>query len=73
MSSWRTFASPAALFLSASAPCFATTYLTVEQAQKMKLEINPVSGEKVQAIVNEIYETPKPIAQKVSEILGRSD
>ena len=34
MSSWKTFAAPAALILSTSAPCFATTYLTVEQAQK---------------------------------------
>lgn len=34
MSSWKTFAAPAALILSTSAPCFATTYFTVEQAQK---------------------------------------
>src|SRR4051812_25704515 len=34
MSSWKTFAAPAALILSTSAPCFATTYFTIEQAQK---------------------------------------
>ena len=34
MSAWRPFILPAALVLSTSAPCFATTYLTVEQAQK---------------------------------------
>ena len=34
MSSWKPFIAPAALVLSTSAPCFATTYFTVEQAQK---------------------------------------
>ncbi len=34
MSDWKTFTLPAALVLSTSAPCFATTYLTIEQAQK---------------------------------------
>jgi hypothetical protein len=33
--SWKTFTVPAALILSTSAPCFAVTYLTVEQAQKL--------------------------------------
>lgn len=32
---WQTFTVPAALILSTSAPCFAVTYLTVEQAQKL--------------------------------------
>lgn len=32
---WKTFTVPAALVLSTSAPCFAVTYLTVEQAQKL--------------------------------------
>lgn len=34
MSDWKTIALPAALVLSTSAPCFATVYLTVDQAQK---------------------------------------
>ncbi len=35
MSGWKTFAAPAAVILSTSAPCFATVYLTAEQAQKL--------------------------------------
>ena len=30
------------------------------EAARMKLEINPVSGEAVQDIVQEVYKTPKP-------------
>jgi tripartite-type tricarboxylate transporter receptor subunit TctC len=43
------------------------------EAQKMQLEINPVSGQKVQELVAEIYETPKPVAEKVASMLGRQD
>ena len=43
------------------------------EAQKMQLEINPVSGQKVQELVAEIYETPKPVAEKVAAMLGRQD
>lgn len=34
MSDWKTLIAPAALVLSTSAPCFATVYFTVDQAQK---------------------------------------
>jgi hypothetical protein len=40
------------------------------EADKMKLEINPVSGDAVQAIVQEVYQTPKSIAAAVSEIVS---
>jgi tripartite-type tricarboxylate transporter receptor subunit TctC len=40
-------------------------------AEKMKLEINPVSGEAVQKIVEEVYQTPKAIANQVAEMLSR--
>lgn len=43
----------------------------VDEAKHMNLEINPVSGEKVQEIVEEVYRTPKPVAAKVAEMLGR--
>ena len=43
------------------------------EAQKMQLEINPVSGQKVQELVAEVYETPKPVAEKVAAMLGRQD
>jgi tripartite-type tricarboxylate transporter receptor subunit TctC len=37
------------------------------EAQKMKLEISPVSGEKVQELVAEIYRTPAEVVQKARE------
>jgi tripartite-type tricarboxylate transporter receptor subunit TctC len=41
------------------------------EADKMKLEINPVSGEKVQDLVEAAYQTPKLVAEKVATMLGR--
>ena len=40
-------------------------------AEKMKLEINPISGQQVQELIEETYETPKPVADKVATMLGR--
>lgn len=37
------------------------------EAQKIKLEIKPVSGEKVQALVAEVYRTPAELVQKARE------
>ena len=39
------------------------------EAGKAKLEINPVSGEEVQHIVQDVYKTPKPVAAKVAEMI----
>src|SRR5262249_9153752 len=41
------------------------------EAEKSKLEINPVSGEAVQAIVQEVYRTPKSVAAKVADMVNR--
>ena len=41
------------------------------EAKKAELEITPVSGEKVQALVEEVYKTPKAIADKVAQALNR--
>jgi len=38
-------------------------------AEKTQMEINPVSGEKVQALIKEEYSTPPAIAQKASSFL----
>lgn len=38
-------------------------------AKKTKLEINPVSGEAVAKLVNEVYKTPKDICQKAGALL----
>jgi len=41
------------------------------EAERMKLEINPVSGEAVQAIVQEVYRTPKSVAAAVAGMINR--
>ncbi len=41
------------------------------EAKKLQLEITPVSGEKVQQLVEEVYQTPKAIADKVADALNR--
>ena len=38
-------------------------------ANKSKLEITPVTGDKVEALVKEIYETPPAVAQKAGALL----
>jgi tripartite-type tricarboxylate transporter receptor subunit TctC len=40
------------------------------ESEKMKLEINPVSGDEVQKIVEDVYRTPKPVAAAVAEMLN---
>ena len=37
------------------------------EAEKLKLEITPVSGERVQQIVRDIYATPRAVVQKAAE------
>jgi tripartite-type tricarboxylate transporter receptor subunit TctC len=39
-------------------------------AEKMKLEINPVSGDAVQEIVQQVYQTPKSIAAAVADMVN---
>ena len=39
------------------------------EANKAKLEIDPVSGEEVQEIVHEAYETPKAVVKRTGEIV----
>jgi tripartite-type tricarboxylate transporter receptor subunit TctC len=38
-------------------------------AEKSKLEISPVPGDKVEALVKEVYETPAAVAQKAGALL----
>jgi tripartite-type tricarboxylate transporter receptor subunit TctC len=40
------------------------------EAEKMQLEINPVSGEAVQTIVQEVYRTPKAVAAAVAQMVN---
>ena len=39
------------------------------EATKAKLEINPVSGVKVEQIVKEIYQTPPDLVKKAAELI----
>ncbi|MBV8419466.1 MAG: hypothetical protein JOZ26_05595 [Hyphomicrobiales bacterium] len=41
------------------------------EAEKMQLEINPVSGDAVQEIMQEVYQTPKAIAAAVADMVNR--
>jgi tripartite-type tricarboxylate transporter receptor subunit TctC len=41
------------------------------EAEKARLEINPVSGEAVQKIVQEVYQAPKSVAGKVADMVNR--
>ncbi len=41
----------------------------LEEAKKSLLEITPVAGEKIEELVKEAYATPKPIVDKVAELL----
>jgi tripartite-type tricarboxylate transporter receptor subunit TctC len=40
------------------------------EAEKMQLEIDPVSGDAVQAIVRDVYQTPKSIAAAVANMVN---
>ena len=42
----------------------------LEEAKKGGLEVDPVSGEEMQRIVNEIVATPEPIAKRLAEIIA---
>jgi tripartite-type tricarboxylate transporter receptor subunit TctC len=41
------------------------------EAEKAKLEINPVAGGAVQNIVQEVYQTPKALASKAADMVNR--
>jgi tripartite-type tricarboxylate transporter receptor subunit TctC len=43
----------------------------IAEAEKMQLEINPVSGDAIQQIVREVYQTPRSVAGKVAEMINR--
>jgi tripartite-type tricarboxylate transporter receptor subunit TctC len=42
----------------------------LEEAKKAGLEVDPVSGEELQKIVNDIVATPEPIAKRLAEIIA---
>ena len=42
----------------------------LDEAKKLSLDINPVSGEDLQKIVADIVDTPKPVADRLNEIIS---
>jgi tripartite-type tricarboxylate transporter receptor subunit TctC len=42
----------------------------IEEARKMSLDVSPMSGEEVQALVNRIYATPLDVIRPVKEIMA---
>jgi tripartite-type tricarboxylate transporter receptor subunit TctC len=41
----------------------------IAEAQKQKLDVDPVPGDKLAMILNSIYATPKPIVERIGKIL----
>jgi tripartite-type tricarboxylate transporter receptor subunit TctC len=41
------------------------------EAQKMRIEITPTSGEDVEKLIARLYATPKDVVEKVRTTLGR--
>jgi tripartite-type tricarboxylate transporter receptor subunit TctC len=41
----------------------------LEDAKKQKLDVDPESGEHLAALINKIYATPKPIVDKIGELI----
>jgi hypothetical protein len=41
----------------------------IAEATKMRLDINPVTGEALQALVEKLYATPAPIVRRATEAL----
>jgi tripartite-type tricarboxylate transporter receptor subunit TctC len=42
----------------------------IEEAQRLKLAVEPISGERLAEIIAEIYKTPPQVVQRVTKILG---
>jgi hypothetical protein len=42
----------------------------IDEAKKSNLEIDPVSGDDLQKIVNDIIATPKETADRLASIIG---
>ena len=42
----------------------------LEVASQRKLDVSPVSGERIQQLIAEMYATPKPIVERVKKIIG---
>jgi tripartite-type tricarboxylate transporter receptor subunit TctC len=41
----------------------------IADARKQKLDVDPEDGEHLAALINKIYATPKPIVQKIAELI----
>jgi tripartite-type tricarboxylate transporter receptor subunit TctC len=48
-----------------------TDHAFLEEAKKVKADIEPMSGADLQKFLVEVYQTPRPITEKVAEYLGR--
>jgi hypothetical protein len=40
------------------------------QAKKLQLPIEPISGERLQRLVGDVYETPGQVIKELEQILG---
>ena len=42
----------------------------IEEAQRLKLAVEPISGERLSQMISDIYKTPPQVVQRVTKILG---
>jgi hypothetical protein len=41
----------------------------IADAKKQKLDLEPQSGEQIERLIKDIYATPKPVIQNVTELV----
>ena len=41
-----------------------------EEAARLQLEVTPITGQQIEATIDQLYATPKPLVEKVAEISG---
>ena len=42
----------------------------IADVKRQKLDLDPVDGEKLGALINKIYATPKPVVERVSALMN---
>jgi hypothetical protein len=42
------------------------------EANKLQIDIEPVTGEEIAGLIKNLYALPKPVIQKVRELAGRT-
>ena len=43
----------------------------LDDAKKRRLDVSPLTGEEIEALIAEVYKTPKAVVDRVREILAK--